>query len=371
MTVYLDHAATTPMVPVALDAMGAYLLAQGANPSSPHRGGRAARRVVDDARDQLAAFLGCEPGEIVFTSGGTEADNLAISGAGASGRVVVSSIEHGAVLEPARALSARLAPVDAQGIIDLDRLAELLDPSITLVSVMAANNEVGTIQPVAEIARLAAELAPDALLHCDAVQSTPWCELEDDLAAFDMISVSAHKFGGPKAVGALVVRPRARGRLRPLLVGGAQEGGLRSGTENVAGIVGAGAAAAWWKDARVELISRVGLLRDRLEDGLIECGATSNTPRDHRIASLLPMHFSSVVTEELLVALDQNGVAASAGAACESGALEPSHVLLAMGHSREEIEGAIRLSLGWSSTDEDVECALEVIPATVRHLQSQ
>lgn len=369
MSVYLDHAATTPMVPVALEAMSAYLITQGANPSSPHRAGRAARRVIDDARDQLAAFLGCEPGEIVFTSGGTEADNLAIFGAGAPGQVVISAIEHGAVLEPARVLSARQAPVDARGIIDLDRFVELLDPSITLVSVMAANNEVGTVQPVAEIARLASELAPDALLHCDAVQSTPWCLFDDELSAFDMISVSAHKFGGPKAVGALIVRPRARGRLRSILVGGSQEGGLRSGTENVAGIVGAGAAAAWWNNERPEIISRVGRLRDRLEDGLIESGASPNTPRDHRIASLSPMHFESVSTEELLVALDQNGVAASAGAACESGALEPSHVLMAMGQSREEIEGAIRLSLGWSSTDEDVDRALEVIPATVRHLQ--
>lgn len=371
MTTYLDHAATTPMVPVALEAMVDYLGRQGANPSSPHQGGRAARRAVDDARDQLADFIGCDPGEIVFTSGGTEADNLAIAGAGAPGKVVVSAIEHAAVLEPARALSARLVPATAEGVIDLDRFSELLDPTVVLVSVMAANNEVGTIQPLAEIARLASQLAPNALLHCDAVQSAPWCVSEDELAAFDLISVSAHKFGGPKAVGALVVRSRARPRLRPLLIGGAQEGGLRSGTENVAGIIGAGAAAVWWKGARAEIVERVRKLRDDLEDGLIAGGAVLNSPRDARIAAIAPVHFAGVATEELLMALDRDGIAASAGAACESGALEPSHVLLAMGQSRDEIEGSIRFSLGWSTTAEDIKTALEVIPMSLRSLGSQ
>jgi cysteine desulfurase len=370
MSVYLDHAATTPMVPVALEAMVAYLGEQGANPSSPHQAGRAARRAVDDARDQFAVLLGCEPGEIVFTSGGTEADNLAITGAGLPGRVVTSAIEHAAVLGPADALVARLAPVTPEGLIDLDGFAKLLDPDVALISVMAANNEVGTIQPIAAIARLAKRLAPEALLHCDAVQSTPWCDLEDDLAAFDLISVSAHKFGGPKAVGALVVRPRARARLHPLLVGGAQEGGLRSGTENVAGIVGAGAAARWWRRERAEMTERIRHLRDELEDGLVEFGARPNSARDARIATIAPMHFDGVVTEELLMALDRDGVAASAGAACESGALEPSHVLLAMGQRRDEIEGSIRLSLGWSTSKEDVKVALDVIPRAVRQLRS-
>ena len=370
MSIYLDHAATTPMVPVALEAMVSYLQSHGANPSSPHRDGRAARRAVDDARDRFAYLLCCEPGEIVFTSGGTEADNLAITGAGAPHRIVVSAIEHAAVLEPARSLSARFVPVTSAGLIDLDRFVELLDPSVALISVMAANNEVGTVQPIAEVARLAASLAPDALLHCDAVQSIPWCALEDELAAFDLISVSAHKFGGPKAVGALVVRARARARLRPVLTGGAQEGGLRSGTENVAGIIGAGAAASWWRDARDELVTRVAQLRDELEDGLIATGATVNSAREHRIASIAPMHFDGVVTEELLIAIDRDGVAASAGAACESGALEPSHVLLAMGQGREAIEGSIRLSLGWSTTRADIDTALEVIPSAVRHLRA-
>jgi cysteine desulfurase len=356
------------MLPSVVDAMLPFLGGSHGNPSSPHAKGRAARRAIDDARDQLAEFLGCAPGELVFTSGGTEADNLAITGTSGDGVLVVSAVEHHAVLEPSLRRDARVCVVDHNASLDLGHLAELLDEEVSLISVMAVNNEVGTIEPLDAVVALARERAPRALLHCDAVQAAPWLDVAPLTADFDMVSVSAHKFGGPTGVGALVVRERARASLRPLLCGGAQEAELRAGTENLAGIVATGAAAAAWGGERVSIVSRVRVLRDRLEEALSETGATPTSASSARVASILPVNFRGVATEELLMMLDRAGVEASAGAACASGALLPSHVLLAMGISEEEIEGSIRLSLGWSTTPDEIDDAVSLIQSTVSSL---
>ena len=369
MPVYLDHAATTPMFSAAVDAMLPFLTTNEANPSSPHAAGRRSRRAIDDARDAVAMFACCLSSEVIFTSGGTEADNLAIEGAGANGVVVVSSIEHHAVLEPAARRGARVVPVTREGVIDLDALASALDATVGLVSVMGANNEVGTVQPLAEVVALVRELAPQALVHSDAVQSLPWCTSHGPGDGCDLISISAHKFGGPKGVGALIVRESARSRVAPILYGGGQEGGLRAGTENVAGIVATGVAAEIWRREQGSIIEHVRGLRDELESTLIGIGATPRSARATRIASIAPLHFPGVQTEELLMALDREGVAASAGAACASGALEPSHVLLAMGYPASEVEGSIRLSLGWSTTAEEIAEASEIIQIALESLR--
>jgi cysteine desulfurase len=262
----------------------------------------------------------------------------------------------------------RICAVDADAVVDLAQLAELLDDEVSLISVMAVNNEVGTIEPLDAIVALGREFAPRALLHCDAVQAAPWIDVAGATADFDLVSVSAHKFGGPAGVGALVVRDRARTRLRPLLLGGAQEAELRAGTENLAGIVAAGAAASEWGRTRSVVVDRVRELSYRLEDALVASGASANVDRRIRVASILPLHFRGVATEELLMLLDRVGVEASAGAACASGALLPSHVLLAMGIAEAEIEGSVRFSLGWSTTTQEIDAAIGLIRSTVSSL---
>ena len=242
MPAYLDNAATTPMRPEAVEAMLPFLRDRFGNPSGAHAVAREARKALDEAREAVAACLGAEPGEVVFTGGGTEADNLAVTGAHAAqpGAVVCTAIEHHAVLHAAAALGARVAPVGPDGVVDLDRLAELLDPTVTVVSVMLANNEVGTVQPLDRVAALVRERSPEAILHTDAVQAFQWLDVAAAAAGCDLVAVSGHKFGGPKGVGALVVRSGVA--LRPILHGGGQERGRRSGTHNVAGIVAMAAA---------------------------------------------------------------------------------------------------------------------------------
>jgi cysteine desulfurase len=241
-----------------------------------------------------------------------------------------------------------------------------------LVSVMAVNNEVGTIQPLAEIAEIVRRHAPQALLHTDAVQGVPWLDVALLASEFDLLTVSGHKFGGPKGAGALVVRRRARRLLQPLLEGGAQELELRAGTENVASIVGLGAAAALLGATRAGTIARVAVLRDRLVDGLLPAidGARELAPRARRVAGSAHLVVPGVFAEEVLMLLDDAGIAASAGSACASGAIEPSHVLVAMGRSRAECAGALRFSLGWSTTDEEIEHALDVVPGAVARLRA-
>ena len=263
MGAYLDHAASTPLRPAALDAMEAHLRDRYANPSGAHRAARAERRALDEARDVVAELTGADSSEVVFTSGGTEADNLAVFGVHdrLGGQVVVSAVEHHAVLEPAAARGARLVDVHPTGVIDLDALADALDPDVRLVSVMLVNNEVGTVQPLAEVAAIVRELAPAAVLHTDAVQAPTWLDVAASARDADLISLSAHKFGGPKGVGALVVRDGTPMAARQ--VGGGQERERRSGTPNVPGIVAMGVAARVVLDERAALVARVTGLHDR------------------------------------------------------------------------------------------------------------
>jgi cysteine desulfurase len=378
MPAYLDHAATTPMRPEAVEAMMPFLADTFGNPSASHGWGRAARRALDDARDTMADVLGARPGEVVFTSGGTEGDNQAI--AGVLGRVggvaVCSAVEHHAVLEPVQRSGGRVVPVGRDGRIDLDALAGALDEDVAVVSVMLVNNEVGVIQPFGEIAELVRQRAPQAVLHTDAVQAFTWLDVASVAAAADLVSISAHKFGGPKGVGAMVIRDGTP--VDALLIGGGQERDRRSGTQNVAGVVAMAAAARSAVDERHALVERLTPLRDRLVDclldalpGTIETGVTGLAPshhRHHKIAGSCHVCFPGVESEALLFLLDQAGIAASAASSCTSGAMEPSHVLAAMGIDRSLAGGSLRLSFGWPTTAADVELALDVVPAAVRRV---
>jgi cysteine desulfurase len=373
MPAYFDWAATSPMRPEAVEAMLPFLTERFGNPSGSHAVSREARKALDDARSTVAACLGARPAEVVFTGGGTEADNLAILGAAAArpGPTVCSAVEHHAVLHACEALGDnRLAPVGADGVVDLDRLAALLDASVSVVSVMLANNEVGTIEPVADVAALVRERAPHAVVHTDAVQAFPWVDVAALAGGADLVAVSAHKFGGPKGVGALVVRQGVT--VRPVIHGGGQERDRRSGTHNVAGIVAMAAAMQATVDGRDATVARVGRLRDRLADGLLAAvpGCAETGDRSAKIAGNCHVSFEGVESESLLVLLDAAGVYASAGSACASGAVDPSHVLAAMGLSRDRAVGSLRLSLGPTSTDADVDLALEAIPAAVARVRA-
>jgi cysteine desulfurase len=369
---YLDHAATTPLRPEAAAAMAPWLDDRFGNPSGAHRVARAARQVVDEARDVVAAAVGCRPGDVVFTGGGTEADNLAVLGVHAArpGPLVCSAVEHEAVLVPVAAARGRTVGVDAAGRIDLDALAAALDPDTTLVSVMAANNQVGTVQPLPEVAEVVRARAPQAAVHADAVQAAAWLDLPPLVAGAGLVSLSSHKVGGPQGVGALVVRPATPLRARAL--GGGQERELRSGTHNVAGIAGFAAALAAVLATREATAARVRALADRLASGLVAAvpGATETVPdRAAHLPGLVHLCISGVESEALLFLLDDAGVCASAASACASGAHEASHVLAAMGVPPSQGAGALRLSLGWSSTESEVDHALAVIPAAAARLR--
>lgn len=334
MVTYLDHAATTPVRPEAAEAMLPWLTSRYGNPSGGHAVARAARQAVEEARDELAELLGCQPREVVFTSGGTEADNLAI--AGFDGSVACSAIEHHAVLEAVRAKGGTVG-----GDLDAD-----------LASVMLVNNEVGTVQELPAVR---------GLLHTDAVQALPWLDVAAAAARAQLISVSAHKVGGPQGVGALVVREGVR--LTPLVRGGGQERERRSGTHNVAGIVGFAAAARACTAARPD----VAALRERLAEGLCALpGVRTTVPLEGTVPGILSLVIEDVESESLLVLLDRAGVCASAAASCASGAAKASHVAEALGVTSG---GVLRLSLGWTSTDADVDHALDAIPAAIRQLR--
>jgi len=377
VTAYLDHAATTPLRPEAAAAMLPLLSDRFGNPSGVHSVARAARQALDEAREAVAAALGASPGEVVFTASGTEADNLAVLGAHAlgGGTAVCSAIEHHAVLHSCRAVGVRVAPVTAEGIVDLEGLAALLDRAeqdgrdVSVVSVMLANNEVGTVQPLGAVADLVRARAPRTVVHTDAVQAFAWMDVSAAAACADLVSVSAHKFGGPKGVGALVVREGVA--LAPVIHGGGQERDRRSGTHNVAGIVGMAAAMTATVASREETVVRVTRLRDRLADGLLAAvpGAVESGTRAAKVAGSCHLRFPGVESEALLVLLDEAGVCASAGSACASGALEASHVLKAMGVPEDEALASLRLSLGWTSTDDDVELALKAVPEAVARLR--
>ncbi len=376
--VYLDNAASTAMRPEAVEAMLSLQTECYGNPSGAHRMARDARRRIDDARDVIAAGLACKPGEVIFTAGGTEADNLAVLGvhAHSGGTVVCSSVEHPAVLVPTQKLNGRIAPVDSMGLLDLAALTDLLDDSVSLVSVMLANNETGVIQPLEELAALVHEHAPNALIHTDAVQAFPWLDVATLAASADLISLAAHKFGGPKGVGVLAVRGDAR--VAPQMIGGGQERDLRSGTHNAAGIVGmAVAAASTLADLKTNS-TRVGGLRDRLANGLIAAvedtteSAMDGRPaadRSHKVPGSCHLCFGGIESEALLFLLEREDILASAASSCSSGAQDPSHVLAAMGYSRELAAGSLRLSLGYASSESDVDRALAIIPDAVDHLR--
>lgn len=370
--VYLDHAATTPLRPEALAAMMPFLTEEFGNPSGSHAVARRARAAIEEAREVVAACLGAQPGEVVFTGGGTEADNLAIAGvcAAAGGLPVCTAVEHHAVLHPCRHLGGRVVGVRPTGVVDLDALADALDDRVAVVSVMLANNEVGVIQPLEAVADVVRERAPRAVLHTDAVQAVPWVDVARLASGAQLISVSAHKFGGPKGVGALVVREGTP--LAPILHGGGQERDRRSGTHNVAGIVGMAAALRATVAERAEVAARVARLRDRLADRVLAAvpGARETGERSAKVAGNCHLVLPGVESEALLVLLDEAGVCASAGSACASGALEPSHVLAAMGIPPEEARGALRLSLGRTTTTSDVDRAVEAVVAAVGRLRA-
>ena len=368
---YLDHAATTPMRAEAVEAMLPFLSERFGNPSGSHRVAREARKALDESRERVASVLGVDSGEVVFTGDGTEADNLAIAGVHAArgGVVVCSAVEHHAVLHPVEHLGGRIVGVDATCAIDFDALAAALDDDVSIVSVMTVNNEVGTIQPIARIAEVVVERAPRAVLHTDAIQAFAWLDVSEVCAGAHLMSISGHKFGGPKGVGVLVVRKHVD--LEPLVLGGGQERGRRSGTQNVAGIVALATAMDLAHQERKTMVDRVAILRDRLVDGLVARvdGITETVPRGKKIPGNAHVLVEGVEAEALLFLLDREGVCASAGSSCSSGAMDPSHVLSAMGISPERATGAIRLSLGPASTATDVDRALEVVPAAIAKLR--
>jgi len=372
MQAYLDNAAGTRLRPEALSAMRPWLEDGPANPTGTHRRARDARRAVDDARDVIADLLGVTSGEVVFTSGGTEADDLAVHGrmAAAGGTAVCGATEHHAVLDPVLGLGGRVVPVDAGGGLDLEALAEILDgtPDVTLVSVMAANNETGVVQPLDVVAEVVARTAPSAALHTDAVQAAAWLDLRPLVTRAALVSVSAHKLGGPRGVGALVVRDGVS--LAPRLLGGGQERGRRSGTHDVAGIVGFAAAAAAGDADRAERTRATQARRDRLAAALVRDvpGARITADASVRLPSILHVTVEGLSSEELLFLLDREDVAASAASSCASGALEPSHVLAAMGIAAPRARGALRLSLGWCTTEAEIDHAAAVIPTAVARL---
>lgn len=367
--VYFDHAATSPMRPEAVSAMLPYLGEQFGNPSGAHGIARAARMAIEDARDVLAAALGCDPGEVVFTSGGTEADNLAVFGA-PPGRRLCSAIEHHAVLHAVQRCDGVTFGVTAQGVVDLDALAGAVPADTSVVSLMLANNETGVVQPVGAAAALVRRQAPDALVHTDAVAAFNWLDVAALAADADLVSISAHKFGGPKGVGALVVREPAR--VEAQLLGGGQERERRSGTHNVAGIVAMAAAAAAAVRDREAVVSRVGAWRREIAAELTALGGVTLTAPDApHTAGTLHVLVDGVESEALVIALDELGVCVSAGSACASGALEPSHVLGAMGVAPDAMRGALRLSMGWSTSADDVERVLVALPKAIETLRAR
>ena len=345
------------------------------NPSGAHRLARDARRAIDDARDVFAEATGFDPGDIVFTAGGTEADDLAIDGVvDATGGVpVCPAAEHHAVLHTVESRAGRVVRVDAAGQVDLDHLVAVLDDDVSIVSVMTVNNETGVVADLESVIPVVREHAPNAVFHTDAVQALSWLDLPTATAGVDLLSLSAHKFGGPQGVGVLAVRPGVP--LRSQLLGGGQERGRRSGTQNVAGIVGAAAAAATTVALRDESVARIGVLRDRLADGLSSAidgaieTAVVDGDRSCKVAGNCHVCLPGVEAEALLVLLEDREVYASAASSCSSGAQDPSHVLAAMGIDRRVAEGSLRLSLGWSSTDDDVDAALSAVPAAVERLR--
>jgi cysteine desulfurase len=379
MRIYLDHNATTPAADAVIEAVGRAMRDLVGNGSSVHSFGQQAKGAIDGARTSVAALIGGEPAEVVFTAGGTESINLAIRGAAdalePTGRrgIVVSGIEHEAVLQTSRALARRgwtltVVPVQSNGVVSPEAVREAVSDTTALVSVMHANNEVGTVQPVAAIAALAHERG--ALMHTDAVQSAGKIPVSARALGVDLLSISAHKFYGPKGVGALWVR---RGvRLTPQMTGGRQERSRRAGTENVPALVGTGVAAGLASAALHTCAARIGDLRDRLEAGVLQGvphTAVNGAPGE-RVPNTTNISFERVEAESLLIALDLEGIAVSTGSACSSGTLEPSHVLKAMGLGSARAQSSLRFSLGAANTEEEIDRVVSVLPGLVQKLRA-
>jgi len=378
MRVYFDYNATTPPAPAVADLVARITTEIFGNASSVHHFGQQAKAVLDEARSAVAALIGADPSEVVFTSGGTEADNFAIRGAAEaiepSGRrhLVTGAIEHEAVLNTFKHLARRgwrttIVSVDQSGILSPDRVREAMTPETALVSVMHANNEIGTIQPIAEIAAVAH--AGGALMHTDAVQSVGKVPVDVRALGVDLLALSAHKFNGPKGAGALWIK---RGtRMQPILFGGKHERNRRAGTENVPAIAGMGAAARIAAGKLEAEAVRVGVLRDRLETGILEGvpGTEVNGARDRRVPNTTNISFDRIEAESLLIALDLEGIAVSTGSACSSGTLEPSHVLRAMGLPAHRTQNSLRFSLGMFSSEDEVDRVVSILPAIVAKLR--
>lgn len=387
--IYLDHAASSPLRPEAVRAMQALMEPGGpfANPASVHRPGRQARRVLDEVRESVAQELGADPAEIVFTSGGTEADNLAVMGAARAalrrwGRrgIVVSAIEHHAVLEAASRLReegfcVEYARCDRRGVVPPDAVAEAVGrleargETVAVVALMLVNNEVGTLQPVAEVAEVARRCG--AALAVDAVQGPELDPLRVDRLGCDLLALSAHKFGGPKGSGVLYVRRDLP--FEPLFYGGGQERQLRPGTPNVLGIAGLGAAFGWARSHRRELLAHKAEMERRLLEGL-RAGVgdvEQNGDPAVKVPGIVNVYVPGIEAETLLVELDRAGVACSSGAACTAGSLRPSHVLLAMGLGPERAACSLRLSVGWTTTGDEVDEAAERLAGAIRRIRSR
>lgn len=377
-TVYADHAATTSLSDAALNAMMPYFKEKYGNPSSLYSFAQAAKADLEQARADIAACLGARPEEIYFTSGGTEADNWALKGVaelrGNKGKhVITTTIEHHAILHTAEYLEkagfeVTYLPVDSEGFVKPEDVKAAIRPDTILISVMAANNEIGAIEPIAEIGKIAKETG--VLFHTDAVQAVGHIGVNVDAWNVDLLSLSGHKFNGPRGIGALYVRKPLR--LPPLIHGGGQEKGRRSGTENVAGAVGLAAALKEAVSLLDEEGRRLAVLRDRLMDGLVSsvprCKITG--PREDRLPGTASLVFECVEGESILLLLDGNGISSSSGSACSSASLDPSHVLLAIGLPHEIAHGSVRLSLGRENTDEDVDYMLETIPKVIARLRA-
>jgi cysteine desulfurase len=376
--VYLDYAATTPVDPDVRAAMEPFLASEFGNAGSVHAYGQVARAAVDDARRAVAALIGAASREIVFTSGATEANNAAILGvtfahAPGDAHLITAATEHHAVLEPCRWLERRgvaltVLPVDGDGLVDPDAVRRAIRPQTRLISIMHGNNEIGTLEPVAEVAAIAHEHG--VLMHTDATQSAGIVPVDVAALGVDLLSLSAHKRYGPKGVGALYVRPGTP--LEPLMHGGSQERGRRGGTEPVPGIVGFGAAARLASARLVDDAARIGRLRDRLAAGLAALpDARLNGHPTRRLPGIVSVSFDGADSESLLLALDLEGIAASSGSACTSGSLEPSHVIIALGVPAGLAAGTLRFSLGRPTTDAEIDRVLEVLPrilASVRRV---
>jgi cysteine desulfurase len=384
--VYLDYNATTPVEPAVLDALLPYFSEEFGNAASIHTPGQQARAAAETAREQVAALIGARPQEIVFTSGGTESDNHAVFGvvgqaflpvsfsrnADSFPHIITTAIEHEAVLNASQAVEKSGVRVtylstDREGQIDLDKLRCAIRPETVLITIMHANNELGTLQPLEEIGRIAAEA--EVCFHTDAVQSAGKVPIDVNKLGVDLLSLSGHKFYAPKGIGALYIRGGTP--LRQLLYGGHHQRGFRPGTENVAGIVGLGKAAEIVRKSLAEDAQRVSALRDKLEHGLltrvpharVNGGGAPRTPNTSNLV------FPGIEGEALLIALDLKGLACSTGAACSSGAVEPSHVLTAIGLPPDEARASLRFSLGRHTTEGEIEFALQVVPAAVEQLR--